>query len=118
MFKFLKRFAGRPTAAVDEDEWLSVQSQLRSLRLALETRDQALVRLKADLDQSRSASGHRADDTARVRVARLMQAAAAPIAQLALQAHLLEGEGKPVSARDVLAVAQSLIRVLESEGLG
>jgi molecular chaperone GrpE (heat shock protein) len=46
-----------------------------------------------------------------------MQSAAAPAAQLALQAHLLEAEGKPVAARDMLAVARNLVRALETEGL-
>jgi molecular chaperone GrpE (heat shock protein) len=36
---------------------------------------------------------------------------------LETQAHLLEREGKPVAARDVLTVAKRLIRALEDEGL-
>jgi molecular chaperone GrpE (heat shock protein) len=33
------------------------------------------------------------------------------------QAHLVEKEGKPVAARDILVVARRLVRVLEGHGL-
>jgi hypothetical protein len=39
---------------------------------------------------------------------------AAPVAQLFTQAHLLEVEGKPVQAKDALAVAKRLVRALEA----
>ena len=34
-----------------------------------------------------------------------------------MQGHLLEADGKPVHARDILTVARRLVRLLENEGL-
>ena len=52
-----------------------------------------------------------------MQVERLLADTATPVSQLLTQAHLLEEEGKPVQATDVLAVAKRLVRVLEDHGL-
>ena len=115
MLGFLKRlFAPGSTAAPDS---LSAQSELKSQRMELEARDKTIARLKADLERERSTARSQADEIVRARVQRLLQNVAGPAAQLALQGYLLEAEGKPVAARDVLAVARNLVRALENEGL-
>jgi molecular chaperone GrpE (heat shock protein) len=118
MFARLKRiFAVSPDPATDVETELAARSQIQSLRLQIEERDRTIAQLKAELDGQRSTVRGLAEEAVRARAQRLMQNAAAPAAQLALQAHLLDAEGKPVQARDVLAVARNLVRALEGEGL-
>jgi molecular chaperone GrpE (heat shock protein) len=117
MLTFLKRLFASGSAGSDGDSQLAAQSQIQTLRLQLEERDKAFAQLKAELERHRGTVQGQTDEAARTRSQRLMQNAAAAAAQLALQGHLLESEGKPVQARDVLAVARSLLRTLENEGL-
>ena len=116
MHGFLKRLFASDTGP-DNDSQLEAQSQLQALRLQLEDRDKTLAQLKAELERQRASAQGQTEEAVRSRTQRLMQTAAAPAAQLALQGHLLESEGKPVQARDVLAVARKLLRALENEGL-
>ena len=120
MFAFFKRLlspggAGAETSPPDRQ--LMSQSEIQSLRLELEAKEKIIVRLKADLERERAGAQGQVDSFVRARIQRLMQSAAGPAAQLSLQGHLLEVEGKPVTARDVLAVARNIVRALEMEGL-
>ncbi len=94
---------------------LDLQSEVQSLRLELAERDARIAALEKEADPGRSSE--RVDGVARDRIARWLESAAAPASQLKTQAHLLQVENKPVQARDVLAVARQLIRVLEDAGM-
>jgi molecular chaperone GrpE (heat shock protein) len=119
VFQWLRRRFGRPREEAGEPEGRTVdlQRDVQALRLELQERDRALAALKGELERLRRGEGERVAAAARVEWERLLAAAAAPVAQLLTQAHLLEAEGKPVQARDVLAVARRLVRLLEDEGL-
>jgi hypothetical protein len=47
----------------------------------------------------------------------LMSELGSPVAQIITQADLLENQGKPVQAHDILAVTRRIVRVLERRGL-
>ncbi len=94
---------------------LDLRSELQALRLELAERDSRIATLEKQADLGRS--GERVDEVARDRITRWLESAAAPASQLKTQAHLLQVENKPVRARDVLAVARRLLRVLEDAGM-
>jgi molecular chaperone GrpE (heat shock protein) len=87
------------------------------LRLQLEERSRQLAALQKERERQQAGEETRAAEAVQAKVERLLAEAAGPVTQLLTQAHLLEAEGKPVQARDVLAVARRLVRVLEEEGL-
>jgi molecular chaperone GrpE (heat shock protein) len=116
LFKRLfQRRQGNPAAT--REEVLAAQRETQALRLELQERDRLIAALKGDLDRLRRGDSDRIATAVAAERERLLTDAAAPAAQLLTQAHLLEVEGKPVQARDVLAVARRLLRLLEDEGL-
>jgi len=96
---------------------LDLERDIQQLRLELKERDREVAQLKAEVQRQRNGASARVADEVQAQLERLFRDAAAPIAQLLTQVHLLEVEGKPVQARDVLALAQRLVRVLEDHGL-
>jgi molecular chaperone GrpE (heat shock protein) len=105
-----------PTADASP-QLLALQRQVQDLRLTLAERDAQVARLQADLERLRQGESARLADGLQAERERLCSEAGGPIAQLLTQAHLLEVEGKAVQARDVLAVARRLVRVLQDQGL-
>ncbi len=111
-------FGKRPPEGMAADErGLALAREAQSLRLELEERERAVANLKEELERQRNSAGAHIDEAVQAQMERLLADAAAPVAQLLTQAHLLEVEGKPVQARDVLAVAKRLVRILEDNGL-
>jgi molecular chaperone GrpE (heat shock protein) len=100
-----------------DERLLELEREMQSLRLELKEREQEMTRLREELGRQRSGASARVAESVQAQVERLLTDAAAPAAQLLTQAHLLEVEGKPVQARDVLAVAKRLVRTLEDNGL-
>lgn len=92
--------------------------EVAGLRLELRERERDVAALKAELERRRAGEESRLSEAAALQWERLVTDAAGPVAQLLTQAHLLEAEEKPVQARDVLAVARRLVRVLQEAGLG
>ena len=90
---------------------------MQGLRLELEQRERSIANLKSELERQRSGENARITEAVQTAIERLITDVAAPVAQLLTQAHLLEIEGKPVQAKDVLSVAKRLVRALEDEGL-
>ena len=118
MLKVLKQWFGRsPSSQPQEDERsLALERQIQNLRLELAERNQLVDKLKQDLERQRYSESNRLTSAIQTQVEQLLSDAAAPVTQLLTQAHLLE-QGKPVQAKDVLAVAKRLIRSLEDSGL-
>lgn len=119
MMKLLKRWLGRtvePPAPPDE-RLLRLEREAQALRLELAEKERAMEVLRKDLERLRKDESDRAGASLKARMEDLLSEIAVPMAQLAAQARLLEVEGKPVQARDVIAVARRLIGVLEDEGL-
>lgn len=96
---------------------LALEREVQNLRLELQEREQAAARLQQDLERLRSGASTRLNQAVAAQLEQLLGDAASPVVQLVTQAHLLEVEGKPVQARDVLAVAKRLVRLLEDHGL-
>jgi molecular chaperone GrpE (heat shock protein) len=115
VFKRLRRWFGRPAGAGGPA--LPREREAQALRLELQERDRVIAALKADLERLRRGEGERVAAAVQAERERLLADAAAPVAQLLTHAHLLEAEGKALQARDVLAVARRLVRLLEDEGL-
>jgi len=106
-----------PSFAQPGDDLLSLRQQLQSARLELEARDRGLQTLSAELEALRARQDERARESAGNQLESVLKDAAVPPAQLVAQAYLLEQQGKPVQARDILNVARRLLRALEKHGL-
>jgi molecular chaperone GrpE (heat shock protein) len=116
--RLVETFGKKPPAEAAPDERvLALEREGQSLRLKLEELEQSLASLKGELERQHSSASARVAGAVQAQVERLLADAAAPVAQLLTQAHLLEVEGKPVQAKDVLAVARRLVRTLEDSGL-
>ena len=119
MLEFLWRWFGRkkqPPPSGD-DRVLQLEREVQSLRLDIQERDRLIATLQGDLERLERQQQAQLEEAVSGALERLLSEAAGPAAQLATQAYLLEHEGKPVTARDILAVARRLLRVLEDEGL-
>lgn len=105
------------TRVVTDGRVLELEREAQNLRLELKERERVVANLKGELERQRSGASDRVAEAVQAQVEQLLADAAAPVAQLLTQAHLLEVEGKPVQAKDVLAVAKRLVRTLEDNGL-
>ena len=100
-----------------DERVLALERQVQSLRLELTEQHQLVVNLKSELQRQRDAEDTRLADAVWAQMERFMTNAATPVAHLLTQAYLLEVDGKPLQARDVLSVARRLVRILEDNGL-
>lgn len=98
-------------------DFLMLQNELQSLRLELDSRDQTIADLKQQIERQRARQAEVIEETASARLERLFADVAAPVSQILTQADLLENQGKPLQAGDVLTVARRMIRALERHGL-
>lgn len=98
-------------------EALSAQKELQTLRLELDARDQTIQALKQEIERLRYRQDQLAEELARNQIEALFTDLSAPASQILTQADLLENQGKPVQARDVLSVARRMVRVLERRGV-
>ena len=114
MWEWLGRLLGRkPT----DERVLALKQEAQRLRLELAEQEKTVARLKQELERQRGGASARVTEAVQTQVEQLLADVATPVAQLLTQAHLLDVEGKPVQARDVLAVAKRLVRTLEDNGL-
>ena len=100
-----------------DERVLALERQVQSLRLELTEQHQLVANLKGELQRQRDAEDARLTAAVRAQMERFMTNMATPVAHLLTQAHLLEVDGKPLQARDVLGVARRLVRMLEDNGL-
>lgn len=100
-----------------EEELLALSQQLQSARLELEAAQRALNALTIEMEMLRARQGEQVRESAGTQLEAVLKDAAGPSAQLITQAYLLEQQGKPVQARDILNVARRLLRALEKHGL-
>lgn len=87
------------------------------MQLELQERDHAVAELRRQVARLRQAETDRIDEAVCAQMERLLSAMATRITQLNTQAHLMDVEGKPVAAHDVMANARGLLRTLEDEGM-
>ncbi len=96
---------------------LRLQTEVQSLRMELEARERTIDNLKQETERLRLRQDELLNDTVALRMEKLFNDLAAPASQILTQADLLEKQGKPVQARDVLSVARRMVRALERSGL-
>ena len=114
MWKWIRSlFGAKP---VDE-QVADLEREAQSLRLDLAEQERLVAQLREELERQRSGSSAHVSEVVQAQVEQLLSDVATPVAQTFTQAHLLEVEGRPVQAKDVLAVAKRLVRALEDNGL-
>jgi molecular chaperone GrpE (heat shock protein) len=96
---------------------LSEQSQAQSLRMELDLREARILQLEQEVERLRERQEALVAETIQGRLEALFRDLAAPASQAVTQADLLENQGKPVQARDILAVTRRMLRALERHGL-
>jgi molecular chaperone GrpE (heat shock protein) len=112
--EWLSRLFGRePT----DKRGLELEQEVQRLRLELAEQEQAVARLKQELERQRGSASAHVAEAVQVQVEQLLADVATPVAQLLTQVHLLEVEGQPVQAKDVLALVKRLVRTLEDNSL-
>ncbi|HET92342.1 MAG TPA: hypothetical protein ENN99_16625 [Chloroflexi bacterium] len=119
MVKWLERLLGRVPegeAGAPGERALDLEREVQHLRIELAEERERAARLRQVLERQRGDAEMHVSGRVEAQVEHLLTAAAAPVAQLLTQTHLVE-EGQPVAARDVLTVARRLVRVLEDIGL-
>src|SRR4051812_24221996 len=92
---------------------LTLEQRAQGLQLDLEERERTLADLRRQVERMRLGEDERRDSAVRAQIERLIAASATPITQLHTQAYLIDVEGRPVAARDVLANARGLLRAFE-----
>jgi molecular chaperone GrpE (heat shock protein) len=96
---------------------LNLQKELQEARLKAASSEQAVERLSRDLENLRARQNELVKEEVASSVEALFSAAAAPAAQLAMQAYLIDQLQKPVQAKDIMVIARRLLRALEKNGL-
>jgi molecular chaperone GrpE (heat shock protein) len=104
-------------AVVRAEDLLRLENEAQALRIELEARDQELAHLKQEVERLRTRQDHLVSETLNAQLEALFGDLAAPASQIMTQADLLETQGKPVQARDVLSVARRLVRAAERRGM-
>jgi molecular chaperone GrpE (heat shock protein) len=120
---FGKRFASQPEPAVKDnqpptDETLALQKEVQSLRMELEAREERINALKQEIERLRERQEKAVEEAASARLESLFSDLASPVSQILTQANLLEQQGKPVQAADILTVARRFVRAVERHGIG
>ena len=108
-----------PAPTVDtaaEEARLSAQAAAAAARLEAEEARQMAAALRRELDAERASRDNAIEAALQARLEPALDDAATIIGQLALQARLIE-QGKPVGARDVMALASRLAKCFEKLGL-
>lgn len=116
--KLFSRDNQNPSPVEDQpaDE-LALHKEIQSLQLELSARERSLTNLQAEIERLRGRQEQLIGETVSARLETLFADMAAPASQILTQADLLERQGKPVQAQDILALARRMIRALERSGL-
>ncbi len=103
--------------AVRAEDLLRLETEAQALRMELDARDQNIAHLKQEVERLRARQDHLVGERVNAQFEAFFSDLAAPASQIMTQADLLEKQGKPVQARDVLSVARRLIRAAERRGM-
>jgi hypothetical protein len=91
--------------------------ELQRLRLDNELMETRIDELNAEVERLRFLLRDQVTREADLKIEEMFTAAATPITQLFLQDDLLTRQGKPIQAKDVLAIVRRLVRVFLENGL-
>lgn len=114
MLNLLKRLFNRPQPS---DETLALQAEIQRMHLNLEEAQSRIARLEAELSRQQRSSEASRENTLQAQMLEIFGDLASPAAQFLLQLDLIETSGQSLQARDILAVARSLLRILQNHGL-
>lgn len=103
--------------AADPSQQLDLETELQKLRIELEARDESIRRLQQEVERLRARQTQVVEETTSAQIQALFADLAGPSSQILTQADLLENQGKPVQARDVLTIARRMVKVLERHGV-
>lgn len=121
MMNWLKNIFQRETPpappVISESEVLVLQKEAQALRMEMQARDESIAKLKQEIERQRARQEQIINETVNTRLVTIFTDLAAPASQILTQADLLENQGKPVQARDVLSVARRMVRTLERHGM-
>jgi molecular chaperone GrpE len=122
MANFIKKWIDRLRKQQEQEKTpdegsLAQAGESQRLRLELEDRERQLELLKDEVTRLRVSAQELSEAARSAQMERLLADSAAPVTQLMTQAYLLDVQGRPLQARDVLAVARRLIQVLEEQGM-
>jgi molecular chaperone GrpE (heat shock protein) len=116
--KWIDRLSSRQKPEKPTDEGLLAQAgEAQHLRLELEERERQLELLKNEVSRLRVSAQELTETARSAQMERLLADSAAPVAQLMTQAYLMDVQGRPLQARDILAVTRRLVQVLEEQGM-
>ncbi len=109
-------FVDAPPTSIAGD-LLALKKENQALRMELEARDGSIANLKQEIERLRLRQEQVIGETVAARLSGLFGDLAGPASQILTQADLIENQGKPVQARDVVSVARRMVRALERYGL-
>jgi molecular chaperone GrpE (heat shock protein) len=96
---------------------LSAESELQQLRLDLKQAQHRSVQQQADLTRQGREQDEALSEKLNVQLEELLTPLATPLAQLLTQQHLIEVQGKELSAIDLLATSRRIWRGLSPSGV-
>lgn len=111
---------GRASQELEQERTLrlSAETELQQLRLDLKQSQQRVAQLQADLGRQGREQGDALNEQLQVQLEELLTPLATPLAQLLTQQHLIEVQGKELSAKDLLATSRRIWQGLTTVGLG
>ena len=106
-------------ATTDEaqDALLQQKNEIQSLRIEQSENKRTVETLAQEIDRLRARQEQLVEINVTKRLEALFSDLAGPASQILTQADLLENQGKPVQARDILSVSRRMVRALERNGV-
>lgn len=109
--------SNQPIANDHGDRLLNLESEIQSLRLTINEREQTIAQLRSELERQRQNESNNQAIAFQTQQEQVFSELAAPISQLLTQIYLLEIENKPVQAKDAIAIVKRMLRVFTEQGL-
>jgi hypothetical protein len=102
---------------VSFDEVLQGKNELQSLRIDQSADKRTIEHLTEEIERLRTQQTEIVQLNLAKEMEGLYRDLAAPASQIMTQAYLLESQGKPVQAQDILTVSRRMLRAMERHGL-
>jgi|GEM_PF-918898 len=115
-----RRVEGRASQELEQERTLrlSAETEVQQLRLDLKQGQQRVAQLQADLGRQGREQGDALNEQLQAQLVELLTPLATPLAQLLTQQHLIEVQGKELSAKDLLATSRRIWQGLTTVGVG
>lgn len=96
---------------------LEEKNELQALRLERAEKQRAIEHMAQEIKRLREQQDEMIQITLHSQFEELYKEMAVPASQILTQSHLIEAQGKMVSAQDLLAVSRRMIRAMERHGV-